>query len=67
LAYAWGIRQSVEAFGAKVSYAKTLMHGKQSDILIDNGCSLFKGLPEKIKAARYHSLPPQKRPCRVSL
>lgn len=45
-----------EAFGAKVSYAKTLMHGKQSEIFIDTGCPLFAGLPEIIKGARYHSL-----------
>lgn len=44
------------AYGAKVSYAKELMHGKQSEISIDTTCPLFRGLPEKIKAARYHSL-----------
>lgn len=45
-----------EAYGATVSYAKELMHGKQSEVAIDRGCKLFSGLPEKIKAARYHSL-----------
>ncbi len=45
-----------EAFGATVSYAKTLMHGKQSKIKIDNSSSIFKGLPEFIDGARYHSL-----------
>jgi anthranilate synthase component 2 len=45
-----------EAFGATVSYAKELMHGKQSIITVDNSCLLFKGLPGKIEAARYHSL-----------
>jgi anthranilate synthase component 2 len=45
-----------EAFGATVSYAKELMHGKQSVITVDNSCLLFKGLPGKIEAARYHSL-----------
>jgi len=45
-----------EAFGATVSYAKTLMHGKQSKIKIDNKSSIFKGLPEFIDGARYHSL-----------
>ncbi|MFA7074336.1 MAG: aminodeoxychorismate/anthranilate synthase component II [Endomicrobiaceae bacterium] len=45
-----------EAYGGTVSYAKKLMHGKQSEISIDTKCSIFKGLPEKIKAARYHSL-----------
>lgn len=45
-----------EAFGATVSYAKTLMHGKQSKIKIDTISSIFKGLPEFIDGARYHSL-----------
>lgn len=45
-----------EAFGATVSYAKELMHGKQSEITVDNSCVLFRDLPEKIEAARYHSL-----------
>lgn len=45
-----------EAFGATVSYAKELMHGKQSEINVDNSCVLFRGLPGKIEAARYHSL-----------
>lgn len=45
-----------EAFGATVSHARTLMHGKQSEILVDPDCSLFAGLPERIQGARYHSL-----------
>lgn len=45
-----------EAYGATVSYAKTLMHGKQSDIRLDTSCALFAGLPEIIQGARYHSL-----------
>ena len=43
-------------YGATVSYAKQLMHGKQSDTKIDSDCPLFKDLPEVIKVARYHSL-----------
>lgn len=43
-------------YGATVSYAKKLMHGKQSDTKIDSDCPLFKDLPEVIKVARYHSL-----------
>ncbi len=45
-----------EAFGATVSHAKTLMHGKQSEIEVDTNCPIFKGLDKQIKAARYHSL-----------
>lgn len=45
-----------EVFGATVSYAKELMHGKKSTIHIANGSELFKGLPPIIDGARYHSL-----------
>ncbi len=45
-----------ETFGADVTYAKELMHGKQSTVTIDSQCKLFSGLPETIKVARYHSL-----------
>lgn len=45
-----------EAFGATISYAKQLMHGKQSVIKADTGCQLFNGLSGRIEVARYHSL-----------
>jgi len=45
-----------EAFGATVSYAKTLMHGKASTIRIETSCALFAGMPSEIQGARYHSL-----------
>ena len=44
------------AFGAIVTYAKELMHGKQSDVKFDTDCPLFKGCPEIAPVARYHSL-----------
>ncbi|MGI6119997.1 MAG: anthranilate synthase component II [Desulfosporosinus sp.] len=44
------------AFGATVSYAKTLMHGKQSVIRLDTTCQLFYDCPETVPVARYHSL-----------
>ncbi len=45
-----------EAFGGTVSYAKQLMHGKVSEVVIGN-CELFDGIPlEKIIVGRYHSL-----------
>ena len=43
------------AFGAKVSYAKRLMHGKSSIISLDND-SIFEGLESEISVGRYHSL-----------
>ncbi|MGE4354438.1 MAG: aminodeoxychorismate/anthranilate synthase component II [Oscillospiraceae bacterium] len=45
-----------EAFGATVSHAKKLMHGKQSDAVLDTSCPLFQNMPGHIKVARYHSL-----------
>ena len=44
------------AFGAVITYAKELMHGKQSEAEFDTGCPLFRGCPEKALVARYHSL-----------
>ncbi len=44
------------AFGATVTYAKQLMHGKQSDVTFDTDCPLFKGCPKVAPVARYHSL-----------
>jgi len=45
-----------EAFGATISHARRLMHGKQSNIHIANGAIIFYGLAPMIQAARYHSL-----------
>jgi anthranilate synthase component 2 len=45
-----------EAFGATVSYAKKLMHGKSSVIELKCNNDIFSGLPNKITVARYHSL-----------
>ena len=45
-----------EVYGGTVSYAKQLMHGKQSMVTLDRSCPIFRGLPEQIPAARYHSL-----------
>lgn len=44
------------AFGAKVTYAKRLMHGKQSNVKFDKDCKLFSGCPDSALVARYHSL-----------
>ena len=45
-----------EVFGATVTYAKELMHGKQSVAKLDNDSTLFRGMEPKITVARYHSL-----------
>lgn len=43
------------AFGGKVSRAPAPMHGKTS-IMENDGQGLFKGLPRRFTATRYHSL-----------
>ncbi len=45
-----------EAFGAKVSYAKKLMHGKMSVVTLDMQSKIFEGLDNTAEVARYHSL-----------
>src|SRR5215510_13175046 len=44
-----------EAFGGRVSRAPYLMHGKTSEICHDSA-TIFRGLPYRFKATRYHSL-----------
>ena len=44
------------AFGATITYAKELMHGKDSLTYFDTDSTVFSGLPNKSKVARYHSL-----------
>ena len=44
------------AYGASIVHAKKLMHGKQSEVTLSADCPLFRGLPERTKVARYHSL-----------
>lgn len=45
-----------EVFGATVTYAKQLMHGKQSLAALDTDSVLFRGMKKEITVARYHSL-----------
>jgi anthranilate synthase/aminodeoxychorismate synthase-like glutamine amidotransferase len=44
-----------EAFGGRVIRAPYLMHGKTSEIAHDSR-TIFRGLPNRFKATRYHSL-----------
>ena len=45
-----------EALGATVTFARELMHGKQSMAELDTATPLFAGLPPQVPVARYHSL-----------
>lgn len=44
------------SFGAVITYAKRLMHGKSSVVSFDTSSALFKGCPDSSPVARYHSL-----------
>ena len=39
-----------EALGGRIIYASRLMHGKQSQVALDESCPLFQGLPDCLKA-----------------
>lgn len=45
-----------EVYGATVSYARELMHGKMSVVALERDCKLFRGMEGTAKVARYHSL-----------
>lgn len=44
------------AFGAEITYAKELMHGKQSQVRFDKESPMFRNCPDEALVARYHSL-----------
>ena len=45
-----------EVWGAAVTYAKEVLHGKKCLVHIANGNPIFRGLAPIIEAGRYHSL-----------
>lgn len=45
-----------EVFGAEITHAVKLMHGKKSDIQVDTSCKIFADMPKVVEGARYHSL-----------
>ena len=51
-----GHQSIAKAYGAEVSYAKELMHGKTSVADLDTSAMIFKGCPDKCTIGRYHSL-----------
>lgn len=51
-----GHQSIAEAFDAKVVRANQILHGKTSMITLALDCPIFKGLKERIKVGRYHSL-----------
>jgi len=51
-----------QAFGGRIVRAKSLMHGKTSEIHHD-GRGVFRGLPQGFTATRYHSLVVERSTC----
>ncbi len=45
-----------QSFGAVITYASRLMHGKQSVVSLNTGTPLFEGCSGRTPVARYHSL-----------
>lgn len=56
-----------EVFGAEITHAVRLMHGKKSTIKLNTNYSIFQGLSAEIEAARYHSLIANKQTIRDEL
>ena len=50
-----GHQAIAEAFGATVTNAEELMHGKTSQVMHDDS-SFYEGVPQPFTATRYHSL-----------
>jgi para-aminobenzoate synthetase component II len=50
-----GHQAIAEAFGATVTNAEELMHGKTSTVVHD-GSPFYDGVPDRFRATRYHSL-----------
>ena len=52
-----GLQGMVEHFGGTLGTLARPVHGKPSTVeLVDGGGTLFAGLPDRIRAGRYHSL-----------
>ncbi|MCX7876502.1 MAG: aminodeoxychorismate/anthranilate synthase component II [Melioribacteraceae bacterium] len=55
-----GHQAIAEVFGGKIINAPNLMHGKSSEIIHD-GKTIYKNIPQKFLAGRYHSLVVEKK------
>ncbi len=55
-----------QAFGGRIVHAKTLMHGKVSEIR-HSGQGVFAGLPTPFRATRYHSFAIERASCPAEL
>jgi anthranilate synthase component 2 len=51
-----GHQSIAQAFGGEVIKAKNMMHGKTSQVKVDEDSEIFRNLPNEFRATRYHSL-----------
>lgn len=51
-----GHQSIAQAFGGEVIRAKNMMHGKTSQVEVDEDTVIFEGIPSEFRATRYHSL-----------
>lgn len=51
-----GHQSIAQAFGGEVIRAKSMMHGKTSQVIVEKETAIFKALPSEFRATRYHSL-----------
>jgi len=51
-----GHQSIAQVFGGEVIRAKNMMHGKTSQVKIDQETPIYKAIPEMFQATRYHSL-----------
>ena len=51
-----GHQSIAQVFGAKIVRAKNMMHGKTSQVKVEDEMPIFNELPQEFRATRYHSL-----------
>jgi anthranilate synthase component 2 len=51
-----GHQSIAQVFGGEVIKAARMMHGKTSQVKIDQVTPIYNGIPEEFRATRYHSL-----------
>ena len=51
-----GHQSIAQVFGAKIVRAQNMMHGKTSQVKVEEAMPIFDELPQEFRATRYHSL-----------
>ncbi len=51
-----GHQSIAQVFGAKIVRARNMMHGKTSQVAVEEDMPIFSDIPKEFRATRYHSL-----------